>query len=60
LDRIPFSLGICFEIEAMTSSENRRYSGLISKEISSREFGGFFGFNFGFLSYFAFWDRRAG
>ena len=29
-------------------------------EILSREFGSFFGFYFGFLSHFAFWDRRAG
>jgi hypothetical protein len=51
---------MCFEIEAMKSSVHRSYSGLSSNEISSREFGSFFGFNFGFLSYFAFWDRRAG
>ena len=29
-------------------------------ETSTREFGSFFSFTFGFLSYFAFWDRRAG
>jgi len=29
-------------------------------ETSIREFGRFVSFTFGFLSYFAFWDRRAG
>jgi len=49
-----------FETETMKSSEHRRYFGCNSSEISTREFGSFFSFYFGFLSYFAFWDRRAG
>jgi len=29
-------------------------------EVLPQELGSFFGFYFGFLSHFAFWDRRAG
>jgi len=44
----------------MKSSEHSRYIGCNPSEISNREFGSFFSFYFGFLSYFVFWDRRAG
>jgi hypothetical protein len=37
-----------------------RNSDCTPSEILNREFGSFFSFYFGFLSYFAFWDRRAG
>ena len=44
----------------MKSTEHHRYLGLNSSESFTRSFGSFFSFYFFFLSYFAFWDRRAG
>jgi len=37
-----------------------RTSDCTPSENLGREFGSFFSFYFGFLPYFAFWDRRAG
>ena len=44
----------------MKAFVGHRYSNCTPSEILSRELGSFFGFYFGFLSHFAFWDRRAG